>query len=141
MLSPRYCSPFRLLLSYSVFYLSRCWRSYLAYNTDETKLRLSPSAKQLRNPCSRFPPVYQDLSTRHDWLVQKAIVDLPIRLRGNSKFTSGNLLSPLTALNKNIGAASQTLLTGDSLCLRQRLTTTIWLKNETIHLCSERLHV
>ena len=46
--------------------------------------RLSPSAKQRQNPCSGFPPVYQDLSTRHDWPVKKAIVDLPIRLKGNS---------------------------------------------------------
>ena len=46
--------------------------------------RLSPSAKQRQSPCSGFPPVYQDLSRRHDWLVKKAIVDLPIRLKGNS---------------------------------------------------------
>ena len=43
--------------------------------TDETKLWLSPSAKQCRNPCSGSPPVYQDLSMRHDWPVKKAIVD------------------------------------------------------------------
>ena len=28
--------------------------------------------------------MYQDLSTRHDWPVKEAIVDLPIRLEGNS---------------------------------------------------------
>ena len=49
---------------------------------------LSASAKQRRNPCSGFPPVYQDLSRHHDWPVKKAIVDLPIRLKGNSKHTS-----------------------------------------------------
>ena len=27
------------------------------------------------------PHVYQDLSTRHDWPVQKAIVDLPISMK------------------------------------------------------------
>ena len=43
--------------------------------TDETKLWLSPPAKQCRNPCSGYPPVYQDLSMRHDWPVKKAIVD------------------------------------------------------------------
>ena len=32
---------------------------------------------------------------RHDWPVEKAIVDLPIRMKGNSKRISGNLLSPL----------------------------------------------
>ena len=49
---------------------------------------------------------------RHDWPVKKAIVDLPIRLKGNSKRTSGNSLSPLEAHNKDLGTASQTLLTG-----------------------------
>ena len=42
-------------------------------------LCLSPSAKQCRNPCLGSPPVYQDLSARHDWPVKNAIVDLPIR--------------------------------------------------------------
>ena len=138
MLSPRCCSPFCLFLSYSVFYLSR---SYLACSTDETKLWLSPSAKQRQNPCSGFPPVCQDLSTRHDWLVENAIVDLPIRLRGNSKLTFGNSLSLQGARSKNIGAASQTLITGVKVRLWHRPTATIWHKSETIHLCSERLHV
>ena len=57
---------------------------------DETKLWLSPSAKQLRNSCSGLPPVHHDLSTRHDWPVKKAIVRLPISMKGNSKRTSGN---------------------------------------------------
>ena len=43
------------------------------------------------------PPAYQDLSTRHDWPVKNAFVDLPIRLKGNLKRTSGNLLSLLGA--------------------------------------------
>jgi len=73
----------------------------LACATDEPNLWLSPSAKQPRNPCSRPPPVYQDLSTRHDWPVKKAIVNLPIRLKGNSKRISGNSLIPLGALNKD----------------------------------------
>ena len=67
----------------------------LACAADETKLWLSPSAKQRRNPCSRPPPVYQDLNTRHDWPVKRAIVDLPIRMKGNSKRTSSNSFSPL----------------------------------------------
>ena len=41
--------------------------------TDETKLWLSPSAKQRRNPFFFF--------TRHDWPVKKATVSLPIRLK------------------------------------------------------------
>ena len=56
---------------------------------------LSPSAKQYRNSCSGPPPVYQDLSTAHDWPFKKAIVNLRIRLKGNWKRTSGNSLSPL----------------------------------------------
>ena len=56
--------------------------------TDETKTLISPSAKQRRNPCSGPSPVYQDLSTRHDWPVGKVIVDLPIRMKENSKRTS-----------------------------------------------------
>ena len=41
----------------------------------QTKLN---SVKQRPNPFSGPPPVYQDLSTRHDWPVKKAYVDLPI---------------------------------------------------------------
>ena len=44
-------------------------RKTVAYATDETKLWLRPSVKQRRNPCSRSPAVYQDLSTCHDWPV------------------------------------------------------------------------
>ena len=43
----------------------------MAHAADKTKPWLGPSAKQRQNPCSRFPPVYQDLSTRHDWPVKK----------------------------------------------------------------------
>ena len=50
--------------------------------------------------------MYQDLSTCHDWPVKKAIVDLPIRLKGNLKCTFSNLLSLLGARNKDISAAS-----------------------------------
>ena len=83
--------------------------------------KLVKSTNQGRNPSSGPPPVYQDLSTRHDWIVKKAIVDLPIRLKGNLKRISGKLLSPLGAENNDVGAASQTLLTGVRLRLRRRL--------------------
>ena len=53
--------------------------------TDETKLWLSPSVKQHQNPCSGPLPVYQDLSMHHDWPFNKGIVDLQIRIKGNSK--------------------------------------------------------
>ena len=63
--------------------------------------------------------MYPDLSVLHDWSVKNAIVDLPIKLKENLKRTSGNSLSPLGAQNKDIGAASRTLLAG----LRLRLLT------------------
>ena len=53
--------------------------------------------------------------------VEKAIVDLPIKMKGNSKPTSGNSLSPLGPQNKNIVAAWQTLLTEIKFYLRRRL--------------------
>ena len=87
---------------------------------------LSPSAKQHRNSCSGQSAVYQDLSKGHDWPVKKAIVNLPIRLKGNSKHTSGNSLSPLGTLNMDFGAVSQTLLTGVRLHLPS------WLGNTKI---------
>ena len=64
-----------------------------------------------QNPCSGPLTVYQDLSACHDWPVTKANVDLPIRLKGNSKCIFSNLLSLLRAQKKDISAASQTLLT------------------------------
>ena len=93
----------------------------IACATGETNIWLSPSAKQRRNPCSGSPPVYQDLSTRHDWPVKKDMLDLPIRMKGNSKRIFGDSLSPLEAQNKYLGAASQTLLTEVKLRLRRRL--------------------
>ena len=48
----------------------------------------------------------------HDWRVKNAIVNLPTRLKTNSKHISGNLYSPLGVQNKKIGTALQTLLTG-----------------------------
>ena len=94
---------------------------HVACSTDETKLWLPPSGNHRRNPCSGPPHVYQDLCMRHDWSIKNPIVDLPIRLKGNTKRTSGFLLSPLGSENKDIGAASQTLLTEVKLRLRRRL--------------------
>ena len=66
------------------------------------------SAKQRPHPYRSEPPlVYQALSTRHDWLVKKAIVDLPINTKRNSKRTSGNSLSTLGTQNQDLGAAKQ----------------------------------
>ena len=55
---------------------------------------------------------------RHDCPVKKL---LPIRLKGNLKRTLGYSLSPLEAQKKDIGSASQTLLTDVKLRLRHRL--------------------
>jgi len=49
---------------------------------------LNNSALIKKVPKSLFygpPPVCQDLSTRHDWSVKNALVDLPISLKENSK--------------------------------------------------------
>ena len=46
---------------------------------------------------------------------------MPISVKGNSKRTSGNSFTPLGAQNKDIGAASQTLLTEVKLRLPRRL--------------------
>ena len=53
--------------------------------------------------------------------LKKAIIDLPIRLKGNLKRTSGNWFNPLGSHNKHLGAASQALLTWVKLRLRRRL--------------------
>ena len=58
---------------------------------------------------------------RHDWPVKKAIVDLIISMKVNPKCLSGNSLSPLGDHNRNLGASSQTSLTGVKLCLRRGL--------------------
>ena len=57
---------------------------------------------------------------RHDWLVTNDIVEMPIKMKGNSKRTSSISLSSLGAQNKDLGAALQTLLTEVSLRLRRR---------------------
>ena len=59
----------------------------------------------------------------HDWPVRKAIVDLPIRMKGNSKHTFINSLSLGGTQNKNKdhNAALQMLLTKVKLFLQYRL--------------------
>ena len=65
--------------------------------------------------------MYQNLSTRHDYPVKNAMVDLPMKLKENSKRSSGNSLSSLGAQNKDIGTALQTLLIETKLRLQRRL--------------------
>ena len=52
------------------------------------------------------------------------IVNLPIKIKGNSKRTPGNQLSPLEPQNKDIGATSHTFLTEVNLRLQRRLIQT-----------------
>ena len=55
---------------------------------------------------------------RHVWPEKNnPIVDLPIRLQGNPKLTFGNSLSPMGDKDKDLGAASHTVLTGVRLRL------------------------
>ena len=42
------------------------------------------------------------------WRTLIGLVDLPIRMKGNSKRISGNSLNPLEAQSKELGATSQT---------------------------------
>ena len=80
---------------------------------------LSPSEKHRR----RAPHLCTRIWVRAMiGLLIKAIVSSPIRLKGNSKRISGNSLSPGRAENRDIGAASKTLLTGVRLRLRSRLS-------------------
>ena len=57
----------------------------------------------------------------YDWPVINAIVDLPIKMKGNSKCTSSNLLNLLRAQNKDLSTPVQTLLTEVRICLQCRL--------------------
>ena len=54
--------------------------------------------------------MYQDLSTHYYWQVEYAVMDSPIRLKGNSKHTSSNFFSSSGVQNKDLSAASRTLL-------------------------------
>ena len=60
------------------------------------------SVCEKKKSLSWAPSVYKDLSMRHDWPVKNAFVNLPIRLKGKLKRTSGNFLSLLGAQNKDI---------------------------------------
>ena len=79
------------------------------------------SVKQFQNLCPGPPLLYQVLSMCHDWPVKLAIVNLPIRLKGNLKSISSNSLSLFGTHNKDISPARQTSLTGFRLRLRNRV--------------------
>ena len=57
--------------------------------------------------------MYQDLSTHWDsgiGPVKKSVVNLPIRLKGNSKHISGSSLSPSGAQMKDVVTAVEKIL-------------------------------
>ena len=56
------------------------------------------------------------------WCTLKGLVDLPIRMKGNSKCILGNSLNLLEAQNKELGVASRTLLTEAELRRLRGLT-------------------
>ena len=64
----------------------------------------------------------------HDLPVKNAIVNLPIKMKGNSKHTSGNFLSLLGTQNKDISVALQMSLTKVD-CLQSRLALTHVLRS------------
>ena len=53
----------------------------------------------------------------HYWPVEEAIINLPIKMKGNLKHTSGDLTSLLRAQSNDISTASQMLLTNVKLHL------------------------
>lgn len=66
--------------------------------TDGIKhLIIHSCAKHHQNTWFGYPPVYQDLSTHHDWPVKKSHCWFAkwIRLKRNLKRISGNSISPL----------------------------------------------
>ena len=83
--------------------------------TNITKLLLSPSVKQHRNPCSGPPAEYEDLSKHHDWPVKKAMVNFSMKIKQNLKCTFGNLLSPLGT--QTIGSITSHCLGNESILL------------------------
>ena len=90
------------------------WRcSYIACATDKTKFWLSLSCFGF---CTRIW-----VCAMIGLVVTNAIVNLCIKMKGNSKCTSGNLLSLLGDQNKHFGTASQMLLTKVKLRLQHRL--------------------
>ena len=65
--------------------------------------------------------MYEDLSIQvyvlRDWPVKKAIVNLPISMKGNLKHTSSNSSSPLGAQKMYLSTALPMLLSKLKLCL------------------------
>ena len=98
--------------------------SMLAYATDGTKLPFTSDGETA--PKSLFhglPPVYQGLNTYHDWPVKMPLLICQLGWREHRNAFSPVICRLLGAQNKDIGVASQTLLTGIRLLLRNRLRT------------------
>ena len=90
--------------------------------------------------------MYQDVGTHHDWPVKNAIVQLPIRLKKKKEMHFCYLVESIGAQNKDIGAASQMLLTKVKLrlpCRLQRLYSStkchLFFYSESYLLCFQDL--
>ena len=71
--------------------------------------------------------MYQDLSTHYYWQVEYAVIDSPIRLKGNSKHTSSNFFSSSGVQNKDLSAASRALLAGVRLRVQTKHDNCSWV--------------
>ena len=128
--------------AYSRWVLIRGWALIRVNTVSQTEINFwfSRSAKQCQNPCSGPPPVYQDLSTCHDWPVNKAIVNLPIRLKGNSKRISSSvswvLWGPRT---RAVDTGDYEDLTETGNCVRKVSGTqgkSLWKSDAFSHTCT-----
>ena len=68
-----------------------------AHNRDTVPLSLYTKLER-RNPCSKPPTVYVDLSTRNDWTVKITTVDLPMEIRNAFSIIRRDLLEPIFIL-------------------------------------------
>ena len=123
------CSMFFLFYRTFAFFLSNIKKRKVKVKVARPSLacEIAPPKSLFWDPTCQ----YKVLKRRYDWPVKKShcIVDLPIRMKGNSKCTSSNSLSPAGAQNKDIGAALQTLLTEFKLRLRRRLDPVLQWRN------------
>ena len=71
----------KVLIS-ELIYLIYPFLTRVVWATERTKLLVKSVCETARHSSfwAAIVPVYQDLSTRHNWPVKKTIVNLPIRL-------------------------------------------------------------
>ena len=100
-----------------------CFIRYLPQTQTKLKPWLISFAKRHQNPCPFWAPVCVPGFKYAPWLAgYKCHCQFASQVEGKfKKRISGNLLNPLGAQNKDIGTASQTLLTEVKLHLQGRL--------------------